>query len=153
MLDPDGRWAAFDRDRVVEVHAVADRAPVAALATSPATRLAFSPDGRTLAVAALADGAVLVEFWDPATATIAGTARDLGHTAKITSMVYDQRAALLATGDAAGRVVLLDAAARRPIAATGPTGAPIQSLAFSPDGAWLATGDSRGMIRLHPVRR
>lgn len=68
-------------------------------------------------------------------------------------MVYDQRAALLATGDASGRVVLLDTATRRPIATTGPTGAPIQSLAFSPDGARLATGDSRGMIRLHPIRR
>jgi WD40 repeat protein len=96
---------------------------------------------------------VFVEFWDPATAVLAGTARSLGHTAKITSMVYDRRAALLATGDATGRVVLLEAARSRPVAATGPTGAPIQSLAFSPDGAWLATGDSRGMIRLHPIRR
>ncbi|MEV4516710.1 Hsp70 family protein [Dactylosporangium sp. NPDC049525] len=153
VLDPGGRWAAFGRDGTVEVYAVAGRAPVAALITSPATRLAFSPDGRTLAVAALAGGAVVVEFWDPATATVAGTARDLGHPAKITSMVYDQRGALLATGDGTGRVVLLDVPGRRPIAASGPTGAPIQSLAFSPDGAWLATGDSRGMIRLHPIRR
>ncbi|MEV0129323.1 hypothetical protein AB0H83_12805 [Dactylosporangium sp. NPDC050688] len=59
--------------------------------------------------------------------------------------------AMLAGAD--GRVVVLDAAGRRPVASTGPTGAPIQSLAFSPAGAWLGTGDSRGMIRLHPIRR
>ncbi|MFC4040659.1 Hsp70 family protein [Dactylosporangium siamense] len=153
VLDPDGRWAAFGTDRTVEVYAVADRRPVAALTTSPATPLAFSPDGRTLAVAALAGDAVLIEFWDPATATLLGTVHDPGHPTRITSMVYDQRGALLATGDAGGRVVLLDAHDRHPIGTTGPTGAPIQSLAFSPDGAWLATGDSRGMIRLHPVRR
>jgi hypothetical protein len=153
VLDAGGRWAAFGRDGTVEVYAVADRTPVATLTTSPATRLAFSPDGGTLAVAALTGDGVLVEFRDLPTGATAGTARDLGHTVKITSMVYDQRAALLATGDATGRVVLLDVAGRRPIATTGPTGAPIQSLAFSPDGAWLATGDSRGMIRLHPIRR
>ncbi|MET7424762.1 hypothetical protein [Dactylosporangium sp. NPDC005555] len=102
---------------------------------------------------ALTGAGVLVEFWDPATATLTGTTRDLGHPARITSMAYDRRGALLATGDATGRVVLLDAPGRRPISTTGPTGAPIQSLAFSPDGRWLATGDSRGMIRLHPVRR
>lgn len=138
---------------MVEVHTVADRTLLAALATSPATRLAFSPDGHTLAVAAIAGAAVLVEFWDPATATLIDTARDSGNSTRITSMVYDQRAALLAAGDATGRVVLLDAHDRHPIGTTGPTGAPIQSLAFSPDGAWLATGDSRGMIRLHPIRR
>ncbi|MDG6107179.1 Hsp70 family protein [Dactylosporangium aurantiacum] len=153
VLDAGGRWAAYGHDRTVEVHAVAGRTPVAALATSPATRLAFSPDGRTLAVAATAGGAAFVEFWDPAGAALSGTARDLGHPVRITAMVYDHGGALLATGDAGGRVVLLDAAGRRPVATTGPTGAPIQSLAFSPDGAWLATGDSRGMIRLHPIRR
>lgn len=153
VLDAGGRWAAYGHDRTVEVYAVDARTPAAALATDPATRLAFSPDGRTLAVAALAGGAVVVELWDPAGATLSGTARDLGHAARITAMVYDRPGALLATGDAGGRVVLLDVAGRRPVAATGPTGAPIQSLAFSPDGAWLATGDSRGMIRLHPIRR
>lgn len=152
VLDPAARWAALGHDRTVEVHTVADRRLLTTLTTGTATRLAFAPGG-TLAVATLTGGDVQVEFWDPATATLTGTAPDPGHTARITALAYDSRAALLATGDATGRVVLLDAAARHPIAATGPTGAPIQSLAFSPDGAWLATGDSRGMIRLHPIRR
>ncbi|MEU0563118.1 hypothetical protein [Dactylosporangium sp. NPDC006015] len=153
MLDPGGRWAAFAHDRTVEVHTVDDRHRLAALTTSPATRLAFSPDGQTLAVAAFTGGAAVVELWDPAAGTLTATAGDLGHTARITSLLYDQRAALIASGDANGRVVLLDARTRRRIATTGPTGAPIQALAFSPDGGWLATGDSRGMIRLHPIRR
>src|SRR5204863_7991929 len=102
VLDPGGRWAAFGHDGTVEVHAVADRTRVAALATSPATRLAFSPDGRTLAVAATTGADVFVEFWDPAAGALAGTARDLGHPTKITAMVYDQHAALLATGHASG---------------------------------------------------
>ncbi|GAA1500882.1 hypothetical protein GCM10009827_008080 [Dactylosporangium maewongense] len=153
VLDPGGRWAAFAHDRTVEVHAVDGRHRLAALTTSPATRLAFSPDGQTLAVAAFTGGAAVVELWDPAAGTLTATAGDLGHTARITSLLYDQRAALIASGDANGRVVLLDARTRRRIATTGPTGAPIQALAFSPDGGWLATGDSRGMIRLHPIRR
>ena len=114
--------------------------------------LAYSPDGRRLAVAS-DDGTVVL--WDVETGRPIG--RPIGGVHKadaltpqwIMSVAYQPRGAQIATGNGSGEITIWDAATGRKIARSE-FGAPVRSLAYSPDGAYLAAGfeDRAGTVAL-----
>jgi WD40 repeat protein len=118
------------------------------------SKLAFAPDGKTLATADL-DGTVTL--WDVATCRKAATLS--GHAGGAHAVAFSPDGKLLATGGRDGTVKLWDAAV------TWPRRAPwlqelvtleahtdtVWSVAFSPDGRTLATGSQDRTIRLWDV--
>lgn len=110
--------------------------------------VAFSPDGKTLAFCC-SDGGV--QLWDIATHRQLGPTLDGGGP-----VTFSPNGKLLATGGVGmGAVRLWDVATRRQIGhlLIGDTAGPVVSVAFSPDGTILATGESVGgnVVRLWDV--
>ncbi|MBL1108772.1 helix-turn-helix domain-containing protein [Streptomyces sp. 5-8] len=105
--------------------------------------VAFSPDGRTVAVAS-SDGTVRLRH----VATGALRATLLGFTDTATMIAYSPDGRLLAAGGSDGviRVRDLSRGTTRTIRFTRP-GAPV-SIAFSPNGKLLAAGDELGDVQL-----
>jgi WD40 repeat protein len=101
-------------------------------------RLEFAPDGRRLAAGGV-DG--LVTVWDVASREWPPlrTYRGKGHTAAVTALAFAADGATLASGSADGTAKLWDLSAAdeaRPLEQSRGQG----SVAYSPDGRWLATG-------------
>jgi WD40 repeat protein len=99
-------------------------------------KLAFSPDGATVAAGA-EDGRV--KLWDVAT----GRAKDPlhWHTGAVRAVAFSPDGRFLASGEKGGLVVLCDAATGRRLHTF--KAAPVENLAFSPDGQTLAAvGDA-----------
>ncbi|WP_157419803.1 WD40 repeat domain-containing serine/threonine protein kinase [Actinomadura kijaniata] len=106
--------------------------------------MAFSPDGRTLAVCGGEDKAV--RLWDVARRAPAG--RPLtGHTDAVFSVAFSPDGKALASGGADGTVRLWNAAQRTATGQPLATGR-VRSVAFSPDGRTLATGGEDRTARL-----
>lgn len=116
--------------------------------------LAYSPDGRRLAVASH-DGTVVI--WDVATGRPIG--KPLGvHNAGalspqwILSVAYQPQGRQIAAGNGKGEITIWDIATGRKV--TSPDyGAPVRSLAYSPDGKFLAAGfeDRHGTVAVFPL--
>jgi WD40 repeat protein len=105
--------------------------------------LAFSPDGRKLAVAAEDRSIVL---WDMVHGELLG--RLLGHTDRISTLAWhpDNRRLVSAGWDATARV--WDAVAFLPLILLNSHAGQVQTLAFTPDGRRLACSDSTPAIHL-----
>jgi WD40 repeat protein len=118
------------------------------------TRLAVSPDGKTLAVchADTTKGAML---WDVAAAKFAGALRHPSPPGNVTSVAFSPDGKWLATGGSLGgvdhRVMLWDPATRQPVATLQGHSALVAALAFSPDSKVLASGSLDRTIRLWDV--
>ncbi|MFH9575677.1 trypsin-like peptidase domain-containing protein [Streptomyces sp. NPDC017454] len=117
--------------------------------------LAFSPDGRTLAVTVTGFGTSdsdksAVQLWDVRERRRLATLR--GHTDWVASLAFSPDGDTLATGASDATTRLWDVRGRRPPATlTGHSGT-VFALAFGPDGRTLASGGQDRTVRLWDVR-
>jgi WD40 repeat protein len=116
--------------------------------TSSARALAFSPDGRVLAVVG---GGPSVRLWEVATWAEIDPLEVGGD--RIKSVAFASHGRTMALGQESrdgvgGAVTVWDLADRRRLAVLLGHKGGITTLAFSPDGAVLASGDSAGVVKL-----
>ncbi len=147
-LEQQGRVARWDAGTRRRVDVLIERGP-------PTVPLGFSEDGRTLATI---DQTGALRFWDVVRRReIAGLAQPIDFGGVLTrdfeimapAMARDLR--VLAVGTMDGRVRLHDVTART-VAEWTAHAAALRNVAFSPDGATLATVADDGWLRLWDVR-
>jgi WD40 repeat protein/subtilisin-like proprotein convertase family protein len=131
-ISADGRWVASAADRSARVWRVADAAPVATIAAAGvASAVDLSADGRLAAIGDRDGNLVLVPLEDP-TSPLATQS-----SAAIRSVALSPDAAMVATGDASGRVQLWRADSLAPVGRAATLMQPLRWVAFSPDGGML----------------
>jgi WD40 repeat protein len=144
LYSPDGEWVASTGiDRTIRVWRAAGRQDRAILHghSLPATALIFAPDGRRLASLSTDTGNVFgkgdrtVRVWDVDPDATLPVLR--GHTRAIYPVALSPDGRWIASGSVDGTVRLWDAATGEP-AATLPNPGRVRSLAYGPDGSWLA---------------
>lgn len=156
----DGRFlAASDSDGTgTYVWDVATRRPAAILAFSDAglSPVAFSPDGRTLAIA---DGVAAgqgrrfgnIYLWNSGTRTVTGRLHDPGGQ-QIIAIAWSPGGTLLAATDAR-RIYLWNIAARKLLRIITPAGqAILRDVEYSPAGRWLAAPVADGGVLIWDTR-
>ena len=109
--------------------------------------VAFSPDGKRVATGGL-DRSVRV--WDVERGAELFAAG--GSEEAITALAFDARSALLAAGNRAFQVQLLQAADGK-LVHLQPHPDPVSDVAFSPDGKWLAVAGVGGNADVYPMDR
>jgi WD40 repeat protein len=109
--------------------------------------LAFSPDGKTLAVA-YASGTIRV--WARVDQGAAGRPRLVlkGHAGACLRVAYSPDGTRLASGGADHTVRVWDATTGRALRTLKGHVHEVQAVAFSPDGKWLASGGADNTVRL-----
>ena len=126
-------WATRQRKRILKVPEIG----------AHVWSVAFSPDGKTLAVASRDE---TIRLRDVATGKILFTLR--GHANDVQSAVFSPDGKTLASGSLDGTVRLWDCVSGRLRATLSDHTAGVTSVAFSPDGRILASGSHDKTIRL-----
>ena len=107
--------------------------------------VAFSPDGRSLAVASG------IGVWLYDVATLRERALFIGHRGEVTSVSFSRNGATLASGSRDGTVKLWDVAVGEDIATFEGHRGEVTSVSFSPNGTILASGSNDHTVRLWDV--
>ncbi|NTV64384.1 MAG: WD40 repeat domain-containing protein, partial [Oscillochloris sp.] len=105
--------------------------------------LAFTPDGKTLAVAGMEPDAFVIYIWDVASRSKIHTLT--GHTDTILTLAFAPDGAFLASSGFDSMLILWDVLSGREITRLRGSAAVVSGLAFSPDGGKLLSSsrDSR----------
>jgi WD40 repeat protein/serine/threonine protein kinase len=147
-FSPDGKLlAAGGENRTVLVHDLVGGGSQKFKTPSAVNEVAFSPDGRTLAAVGDAPEAAV---WLCNLETRQETTLQ-GHTGHVYSVAFSPTAPVLATCAEDGTVRLWDLSAEKSSGGTigpGPFGGPVRSVAYTPDGRYLATANANGMVYL-----
>ncbi len=141
VFSPDGKalaWTSGDHPNGTGTVVLWDLARDEKIAALPAVashilRLAFSPDGKTLA-AGCNDGGV--RFWEVATQE--QKAPQFNHTGRVRCVAFSPDGKLLASGGEDFAVQLADVATGQRVRAIAQVPAIVNNVAFSPDGRTLA---------------
>jgi WD40 repeat protein len=153
-ISPDGRLLAFQHGQSIGFWDVAGRRETGPRITVPGrfiSAVAFSPDGRTVAVA---DDDRAVRLFDVASRRRTGAPLPAATDgADPDDLAFSPDGRTLATTAGNGTVRLWDVARHRPIGAalTGHTDT-VLAITFSPDGTTLATGSADDTLRLWDLR-
>jgi eukaryotic-like serine/threonine-protein kinase len=147
-FSPDGRWLATGhaREPVLKLWDAATGREIRVIGTSRYWAIwssAFSPDGKTIAVAGKTGIAYLLEV---------DTGKELisfkGHRHEIKSLAFSQDGKFLATASADRTIKLWDALTGAEITTLkGHTGQ-VWSVAFTPDGKSLVTSDTENLVKV-----
>jgi WD40 repeat protein len=126
-----------------------------AMFSAPVGRVAFSPDERTI-VASGSPFTDWLDVWDVESGQVTGRIEGGGHSLAFSpdgTLVAGVASAFDENGDFVSRsedIALWSLATRRKIAVLG-SGRRVQTLAYSPDGSTLATGDGDNFVRLWDI--
>nr|WP_197023645.1 TIR domain-containing protein [Rhodococcus sp. UNC363MFTsu5.1] len=127
-----------------------DSEPVSNLVGGTVLSMAFSPDGRWLALGSEDNSIRLADLSTPGY-TLVGEAM-AGHQGAVQSLAFSPDSGQVASGSADGTVRLWDAQRRTPTGSPmAGHEAPVTSVAFSPDGRRIVSGDLAGTIRVWDV--
>jgi WD40 repeat protein len=152
-FSPDGKWlASGGEDKMVLLHPLAEGRLQTFKTPSAVNEVAFSPDSRTLAAVGAAPTPT-VRLWGLETGK--GTTCEV-HTGEVHSLAFSSTASLLASCGEDGTVRLWDYSAGAPrvrVLGPGPFGGAVRSVAFTPDGRYLATANANGMVYLFRANR
>jgi WD40 repeat protein len=148
-FSPDSRTLAFGDGTMIRFLDLQTGTESVVLRTGQAgdvANIAFSPDGRT--IASTSNGGKTIWLWDVRTHTRLGSALT-GHTGNINDIAISADGRTLASaGDDAVR--LWDLRTQTEVGA--PLNGSSDSVAFSPDGHILVSGDADGTMRLVDAR-
>jgi WD40 repeat protein len=146
VFSPDNRLvAALDRGGTVELWDAASRLVRTNFSLESATgfggflfAVAFSPNGRTLAVGCQDDA---IQLWDTTTARLIGTCT--GHKQNVWSVAFSPDGQTLVTASDDNTVRFWNVATQQELISIRRFGGARSELLFSPDGRWLV--GSRGL--------
>jgi WD40 repeat protein len=146
-----GLLATSNRHGTVRVWDVTARRPAGPALSSyrTVTRLALSPDGKTLAVAGSG-----VQLWQTASGQQIGTALPAAGRGRYRAVAFSPDGATLATLGADGTARMWNVTTQQEIGTpitVGGTGVPAGAVAFSPSGKTLVTVGAGGQVRLWSV--
>ncbi len=134
----DDRVRIFDAESGDEVHSIACPFDV--------TAVAFSPDGRILAIAR-EDRRIQVV--DAASGNTIATL--LGHRETVTTLAFDPKRPRLASGSDDRTIRIWDVSERgfgRELRSIDAHGGPVRAIAFDAAGRWIASGSDDGTVRV-----
>ena len=158
-LSPDGRYFAGGSDAGwFQLWDAASGQEVAGFQSAPDTlySIAFSPEGRTIAIPAGKEDMHSIQLWDVETRQPAGVLE--GHTQDLLSIVYSPDGKLIASSggfaydtDRLGEIILWDTTAPGRFTRLSGHASSVGFVSFSPDGRVLATPHGDGRIHLWDV--
>ena len=146
VFTPDGKsLVSVGYDRELRIWPMTSGPPNVSTLPSPLNAVAIAPDGEIVAGGADGEVRFLAHNGDNEAAVKAGPT-------PIVALAISNDGGLIATAAIGGTVAVIDRKARRLLRTLVGHGLPVWSVAFSPDGATLATGEADGKIRRWKAR-